>query len=94
MAERGLLVHKGCWKKRGNALFLQPDLDLWDGNFYMAKRVLTCTQGLMNKKRVNATYFVLNLYQNLELWGAEFYSACAGAELGLTGTQGLLDKKG
>jgi len=50
MAERGLLVHKGCWKKRGNALFLQPDLDLWDGNFYMAERGLTGTQGLLDKE--------------------------------------------
>ena len=49
-------------------------MEPWGGNLYMAERGLSGTQWLLNKKRVNATYLLLNLNQNLELWSAEFYS--------------------
>ncbi len=44
-------------------------------------------------KRVNATYILINLDQDLELWVVQT-STVYMAMRGLTGTQGLLDKKG
>ncbi len=43
-------------------------------------------------KRVNESYFLLNLDQDLELWGMQT-STVYMAERGMTGAQGLLDKK-